>query len=217
MISKSGLEKMLSFFDMTIGDRKSELEYRNPYTFATAVLLSAQATDKSVNIATKDLFEAADNPKAMRALGPERVKKYIKSIGLFNNKAKNIIAMADMLIEKFGGELPKTRDGLMSLPGIGRKSANVIMNELYGAPTIGVDTHVMRLAHRLGMAPEDADTPEKVEAILEKTIPGKFKPFISNYLVLHGRYTCTARNPKCGECGIKSLCEFRKSIPPASE
>jgi endonuclease-3 len=210
MITKINLQKTLSFLDRTIGPRKSELGYKNPYTFAVAVLLSAQATDKSVNIATKELFEEADNPAAMLRLGLERVKKHIRTIGLFNTKAKNIIAMAETLVEKFGGVLPDTRDELQSLPGIGRKSANVIMNQLYGTPTIGVDTHVMRLVRRLDMVPESANTPEKVEAALEKTIPEKYKPMISNYLVLHGRYTCTARAPKCGTCGLNGICGYYK-------
>jgi endonuclease-3 len=194
--------------DAKIGPRKSELEHKNPFTFAVSVLLSAQATDKSVNAATGELFELADTPAKMLALGLERLKGYIKTIGLYNNKAKNIMAMSEILVDKFHGRLPKTRDGLQSLPGIGRKSANVIMNELYGAPYIGVDTHVMRLSHRLDLVPENADTPEKIEVALDKATPGKYKPFISNYLVLYGRYTCTARRPKCVDCGIRDLCRY---------
>ena len=202
--------KILGFLDAKIGPRKSDLGYKNPFTFALSVLLSAQATDKSVNIATKELFEVADTPAAMLALGLERLKCYIRTIGLYNNKAKNVIAMSEILVEKFHGRLPKTRDELQSLPGIGRKSANVIMNELCGAPYIGVDTHVMRLSHRLDLVPGKADTPEKIEAALDGITPEKYKPFISNYLVLYGRYTCTARVPKCLDYGIRNLCRYYK-------
>jgi endonuclease-3 len=210
VIKRPAFLKILEFLDAKIGPRKSELEHGNPYTFAVSVLLSAQATDKSVNVATRELFEIAGTPAAMLALGLERLKGYIRTIGLYNNKAKNIIAMSEILVEKFHGRLPKDRDTLQSLPGIGRKSANVIMNELYGAPYIGVDTHVMRLSHRLGLVPENADTPEKIEAALDRITPEKYKPFISNYLVLYGRYTCTARAPKCPECGIRDLCGYYK-------
>jgi endonuclease-3 len=144
----------------------------------------------------------------MLALGLDELKKHVRTIGLYNNKAKNVIAMSEILADKFGGALPKTRDELQSLPGIGRKSANVIMNELYGAPYIGVDTHVMRLSHRLGLVPDEADTPEKIEAALESATPEKYKPFISNYLVLYGRYTCTARAPKCSGCPVRDLCKY---------
>ena len=210
MIKKPAFLKILEFFEREIGPRKSELDYENPYAFAVAVLLSAQATDKSVNIATRELFELVDTPAKMLELGLDRLKDHIKSIGLYNNKAKNVIAMAQILVDEFGGNLPKDRDGLQSLPGIGRKSANVIMNELYGAPYIGVDTHVMRLSHRLGLVPVGADTPEKIEAALDEATPARYKPFISNYLVLYGRYTCTARAPKCAGCGIRALCGYYK-------
>ncbi len=209
MISKAKLLEMLKIFDEKIGRKKSELNYKNPYTFAVAVLLSAQATDKSVNIATKELFEIADNPKAMLTLGLDEVKKYIRTIGLFNSKAKHIIELSETLLEKFNGKLPKTRDELMMLSGIGRKSANVILNELYGTPTIGVDTHVLRLVKRLGLMGEEFDTPEKVEMELERIIPEKYKPFISNYLVLFGRYVCKAKNPDCDSCYLKKFCKVK--------
>ena len=190
MLKKSEILEMLEIFDEKIGQRKSELNYKNPYTFAVAVLLSAQATDKSVNIATAELFEIADNPKTMLSLGLDEIKKYIRTIGLFNSKAKHIMEMSQTLVEKFDGILPKTRDELMQLSGIGRKSANVILNELYGLPTIGVDTHVLRLVKRLGLMGDEFNTPEEVESELERIIPEKYKPFISNYLVLFGRYIC---------------------------
>ena len=212
VIKKPVFLKILEFFEAEIGPQKSELIYKNPYTFAISVLLSAQATDKSVNIATRELFEIVDTPQGMIVLGLDRLKNYIKTIGLYNNKAKNIIALSEMLVEKFRGRLPKTRDEIQSLPGLGRKSANVIMNELYGAPYIGVDTHVMRLSHRLGLVPDNAATPEKIEALLEKITPEKYKPYISNYLVLYGRYTCTAKKPKCGGCEIRDLCGYYKTI-----
>lgn len=209
MITKSKYEKLLEIFNEKIGRKKSELHYKNPYQFAVAVLLSAQATDKSVNIATRNLFEIVDNPKAMLDLGEAELKKYIRTIGLFNSKAKHIIEMSQTLIEKFNGILPKTRDELMTLSGIGRKSANVILNELYGTPTIGVDTHVMRLVKRLDLVPPSATTPEKIEASLDKTTPQKYKPYISNFLVLYGRYECKAINPKCETCYIKEFCKVR--------
>ncbi len=210
MISKSKLKEMLELFDEKIGRKKSELNYKNPYTFAVAVLLSAQATDKSVNIATRELFEIADNPKSMLELGVEEIKRYIKTIGLFNAKAKHIVELSETLLEKFGGKLPKTRDELMTLSGIGRKSANVILNELYGLPTIGVDTHVLRLVKRLGLMGDEFDTPEKVEMELERIIPSEYKPFISNYLVLFGRYICKAKNPDCDACYLKKFCKVKK-------
>lgn len=213
MITKKEYSKLLSIFNEKIGAKKSELNYYNPYQIAVAVLLSAQTTDKQVNIATKDLFEIVDNPKAMLELGEAELKKYIKSIGFFNMKAKHIIEMSETLVEKFNGTLPKTREELMSLSGIGRKSANVILNELYGTPTIGVDTHVMRLTHRLDLVPEDATQPEQIEEALDKITPEEYKPLISNFLVLYGRYECKAQNPKCETCYIKQFCknkEYRK-------
>ena len=210
MLKKSEILEMLKIFDEKIGQRKSELNYKNPYTFAVAVLLSAQATDKSVNIATAELFEIADNPKTMLSLGFDEIKKYIRTIGLFNSKAKHIMEMSQTLVEKFDGILPKTRDELMQLSGIGRKSANVILNELYGLPTIGVDTHVLRLVKRLGLMGDEFNTPEEVESELERIIPEKYKPFISNYLVLFGRYICKAKNPDCVNCYLKKFCKIKK-------
>ena len=210
MLKKSEILEMLEIFDEKIGQRKSELNYKNPYTFAVAVLLSAQATDKSVNIATAELFEIADNPKTMLSLGLDEIKKYIRTIGLFNSKAKHIMEMSQTLVEKFNGILPKTRDELMQLSGIGRKSANVILNELYGLPTIGVDTHVLRLVIRLGLMGDEFNTPEEVESELERIIPEKYKPFISNYLVLFGRYICKAKNPDCANCYLKKFCKIKK-------
>lgn len=210
MISKAKLLEMLKIFDEKIGRKKSELNYKNSYTFAVAVLLSAQTTDKSVNIATSELFKVADNPKAMLRLGENKLKQYIRRLGFFNAKTKHIMEMSRTLLEKFDGKLPKTRNELIMLSGIGRKSANVILNELYGTPTIGVDTHVLRLVKRLGLADEKFDTPEKVEMELERLIPEKYKPFISNYLVLFGRYVCKAKNPDCDNCYLKKFCKVKK-------
>ncbi len=210
MISKSKLLEMLEIFDKKIGAKKSEIHYKNPYTLAVGVLLSAQTTDKSVNIATKELFEIVDNPRDMLKLGEEELKKYIRRLGFFNAKARHVMEMSKTLIEKFGGKLPKTRDELITLSGIGRKSANVILNELYGTPTIGVDTHVLRMVKRLGLMDEKFDTPEKVEMELERIIPDKYKPYISNYLVLFGRYVCKAKNPDCANCYLKKFCKAKK-------
>lgn len=210
MITNKNLKELLSLFEKNIGAKKSELNYKNPYQFAVAVLLSAQSTDKIVNKATKDLFEIIDNPQSMLDLGEKGLKDYIKIIGLYNSKAKHIMEMSQTLIDKFNGILPKTRDELQQLAGIGRKSANVILNELYGTPTIGVDTHVLRLVHRLDLVPNDAKTPEKVEYYLDKIVPDYYKPYISNYLVLYGRYECKAQNPHCENCYIKKFCKVKK-------
>ena len=208
MISRKNLEQVLLLFEKNIGNKKSELNYKNPYTFAVAVLLSAQATDKSVNIATKSLFKIVSTPQDMINLGETKLKEYIKTIGLFNNKAKHIIAMSKTCVEKFDGKLPTTRDDLMMLAGIGRKSANVILNELYNSPTIGVDTHVLRLTKRLDFVDKNITSPEKTEEILESIIPEKYKPFISNYLVLHGRYVCKAIKPLCEKCYLQKFCKY---------
>lgn len=212
MISKNNLLELLKLFEQNIGDKKSELNYKNPYTFAVAVLLSAQATDKSVNIATNKLFEIADTPTSMIALGESKLKGYIKTIGLFNTKAKHIIEMSKILVHDFNSVLPNTVNNLMKLPGIGRKSANVILNELYGTPTIGVDTHVLRLVHRLDLVPSSSIIPLQVENDLNNIIPSKYKPFISNYLVLFGRYICRAKNPLCDNCYIKKFCKFKNNF-----
>ncbi len=202
---------MLELFEQHIGDRGTDLVYKNPYTFAVAVLLSAQTTDKSVNIATRELFELADNPAEMLRLGQEELKNHIKRLGFFNVKVKHIMEMSKLLLEKFDGILPKTRDELMELSGIGRKSANVILNELYNTSTIGVDTHVMRLVKRLGIVDDGISTPEAIEAELDRITPDKYKPFISNYLVLFGRYECKAKNPNCAACYVQKFCKVIKN------
>lgn len=185
---------------------KCELNFTSPYTLMVAIILSAQATDKGVNKATPALFAVADNPKDMLNLGEKNLKEYIKTIGLYNNKAKNIIAMSEKLLLNFDGELPKNRKLLESLPGVGRKSANVFLNVLYNEPTLAVDTHVFRVSNRTGLA--TGKTPLEVEEKLEKVVPEKYKYGASHWLVLHGRYICTAKKPKCSECPVADLCAW---------
>ena len=174
-------------------------------------MLSAQATDKGVNKATPALFAAADTPEKMLALGEDRVRDYIKTIGLFNGKAKNIIALSRILIEEHHGRVPRDREALVRLPGVGRKTANVVLNMAFGEPTIAVDTHIFRVANRTGMAP--GNTPDKVEAALEKVIPDEFKLHAHHWLILHGRYICVARKPKCPDCLVRDLCAFQDKTP----
>ena len=190
---------------------KGELEHLNPYTLLVAVVLSAQATDAGVNKATKDLFPVADTPAKMLALGEAGLKRYIKTIGLFNTKAKNVIALSRLLIEKHGGEVPRDRDALEALPGVGRKTANVVLNIAFGEPTLAVDTHVFRVANRTGLAP--GKTPREVEDKLMKAVPKKYMRHAHHWLILHGRYICVARNPKCPLCVINDLCKFKDKTP----
>lgn len=194
-----------------------ELEWASPYTLLVAVALSAQATDVSVNLATRKLFKIADTPAKMLALGEDGVRDHIKTIGLFNTKAKNVILMASQLMEQYGGEVPQDRDALEQLAGVGRKTANVVLNTAFGLPTIAVDTHVFRVANRTGLAP--GKTPLDVELKLEKITPAEFKRHAHHWLILHGRYLCKARAPECWRCPIIDLCRFRekKLIPPKSK
>ncbi len=186
----------------------TELKYRSPFELLVAVILSAQATDVSVNKATEKLFAVANTPEAILALGEEGLKKYIRTIGLFNNKAKNIIATCRILVEKFGGQVPDNRKDLESLPGVGRKTANVVLNTAFGQPTMAVDTHIFRVANRTGLAP--GKTPLAVEKKLLKVIPKEFLKDAHHWLILHGRYVCTARRPKCDRCLIEDLCEYKE-------
>ena len=185
-----------------------ELYYTNPFTLLVAVVLSAQATDKGVNKATPALFKAADTAEKMAALGEDKIRDYIKTIGLFNSKAKNVYALSQILAAQYSGEVPQNRDDLIKLPGVGRKTANVVLNIAFGQPTIAVDTHIFRVSNRTGLAP--AKTPEKVEEKLEKVIPEQYKRHSHHWLILHGRYVCTARKPKCGECIVRDLCAFKE-------
>ena len=190
----------------------TELLYSNPFELLVAVILSAQATDKGVNKATEKLFKVADTPEKMLALGEEGLKKYIKTIGLFNTKAKNIIATSRILVEQYDSQVPEDRKALESLPGVGRKTANVVLNTAFGHPTMAVDTHIFRVANRTGIAP--GKTPLEVEKKLLKFVPKEFLHDAHHWLILHGRYVCTARKPKCGECIICDLCEYRKKPEP---
>jgi endonuclease-3 len=185
---------------------KGELEHLNPYTLLVAVVLSAQATDAGVNKATRTLFAVADTPEKMLELGEERVRDYIKTIGLYRNKARNVIALSEKLIAEFGGEVPRTRTEIESLPGAGRKTANVVLNMAFGEHTMAVDTHVFRVGNRTGLAP--GKTPLEVELGLEKAIPSEFMLHAHHWLILHGRYTCLARGPRCEVCLINDLCRW---------
>ena len=190
---------------------RTELNYASAFELLVAVILSAQATDKSVNKATAELFRRANTPAAMLALGPKGLSKYIKSIGLYNAKAKNIIAMSRLLVERHGGEVPRTREALEELPGVGRKTANVILNTAFGEATIAVDTHIFRVANRTGIAP--GKTVRQVEEKLMKFVPLEFRLDAHHWLILHGRYTCKARRPACPICSIADLCEYRHKTP----
>jgi endonuclease-3 len=185
---------------------KGELEHLNPFTLLVAVVLSAQATDAGVNKATRALFAAADTPQKMLALGEEKVRDYIKTIGLYRNKARNVIALSEKLIAEFDGVVPRTRAELESLPGAGRKTANVVLNMAFGEHTMAVDTHVFRVGNRTGLAP--GNTPLEVELELERVIPSEFMLHAHHWLILHGRYTCLARKPRCEVCLISDLCRW---------
>jgi len=198
------------FFRLLAKDRpipKTELEYINPYTLLVAVVLSAQATDVSVNKATEALFEIADTPEKMVALGEARLKGFIKTIGLFNTKAKNVIALSRILTDQHGGTVPREREALEALPGVGRKTANVVLNVAFGEPTIAVDTHIFRVGNRTGLA--KGKTPRAVEDKLVKIVPKRYLQHTHHWLILHGRHVCTARKPKCYACVVRALCAFK--------
>ena len=195
-------------FEEQESDPRTELDYESAFTLVVAVALSAQATDVSVNKATAKLFKVADTPQQMLALGEEGLKPFISSIGLYNSKAKNVIAMSRILVEQYGGEVPLEREKLQALPGVGRKTASVVLNELRIEPAIAVDTHVFRVSHRLGLA--TGKTPDQVEAQLMAITPDPLKTRAHHWLILHGRYVCMARRPKCEECVVADLCPSRK-------
>ncbi|MGA2287664.1 endonuclease III [Bradyrhizobium sp.] len=200
------IQEAFSRFRKANPEPKGELEHLNPYTLLVAVVLSAQATDAGVNKATRVLFEVADTPQKMLALGEERLRDHIKTIGLYRTKAKNVIALSERLIADFGSEVPRTRAELESLPGAGRKTANVVLNMAFGEPTLAVDTHVFRVGNRTGLAP--GATPLDVELGLERVIPAEFMRHAHHWLILHGRYTCVARKPRCEVCLINDLCRW---------
>ena len=191
---------------------KSELEYSNPFELLVAVVLSAQATDKSVNLATRKLYPIANTPEAIVRLGVEGLTPYIKTIGLYRNKAKHVVALSQKLLDEFDGIVPDDRQSLESLPGVGRKTANVVLNVAFGHPTIAVDTHIFRVSNRTGLAP--GKTPEEVEKKLLKFVPTEFKKDSHYWLLLHGRYCCKATKPECAACPILDLCEFKKKNLP---
>lgn len=212
-------EQVFEFFRRLAEDNPSpttELEYENPYTLLVAVVLSAQATDASVNIATRDLFNKVKTPKQMVALGEDRLRQHIKTIGLFNTKAKNVIALSEALIRDFHCEVPRTREELQSLPGVGRKTANVVLNTAFGEETFAVDTHVFRVANRTGLAP--GKNPDEVEAKLDRIVPQPFRRDAHHWLILHGRYVCKARTPECWRCVVADLCAYKPKTPaPAAK
>ncbi|MDR5854069.1 endonuclease III [Caballeronia sp. LZ062] len=194
---------------------KTELEYTTPFELLIAVMLSAQATDVSVNKAMRKMFPVANTPEKVLALGEEGVTDYIRTIGLYRTKAKNVIATCRMLVEQYGGTVPDNREALEGLPGVGRKTANVVLNVAFGQPTIAVDTHIFRVANRTGIA-QGKDV-RAVEAALEKNVPKEFLQDAHHWLILHGRYVCKARVPECWHCAIEPLCEYRPKTPPPAE
>jgi len=192
---------------------RTELEYTNPYTLLVAVALSAQATDKSVNKATASLFPKVDTPEKMLALGEAKLADAIKTIGLYRGKAKNVIALSRILVEQHGGEVPRDREALQALPGVGRKTANVVLNVAFGEPTIAVDTHIFRVSNRTGLAP--GKDVVAVEEKLEKVVPDAYRLHAHHWLILHGRYTCVARKPLCPTCVVRDLCRFKEKTKEA--
>ena len=206
-MKKAHIAEMFDRLAAALPEPKGELEYVNPYTLLVAVVLSAQATDVGVNKATGPLFKVADTPQKMVALGEGRIKDFIKTIGLFNTKAKNVMALSRILIERHGGDVPADREVLQTLPGVGRKTANVVMNIAFGQPTIAVDTHIFRVGNRTGLAP--GKTPLEVEQKLEKVVPAGRKLHAHHWLILHGRYVCKARTPDCPSCVIADLCGYK--------
>ncbi len=206
-MQKSKVEEFFRRLSSTNPEPQTELEYQNPYTLLVAVVLSAQATDVGVNRATGPLFAIVDTPEKMVDLGEARLKAFIKTIGLFNTKARNVIALSRILVEQHGGAVPADRDVLETLPGVGRKTANVVMNVAFGAPTIAVDTHIFRVSNRTGLAP--GKTPLAVEEKLEKAVPARWRLHAHHWLILHGRYVCQARKPRCPDCTVRDLCAFK--------
>ena len=203
--SKAELEEIFRRFSIQRPEPKGELEHVNPFTLVVAVALSAQATDAGVNKATRALFKVADTPQKMLDLGEEKVRNYIKTIGLYRNKAKNVIALSQRLVDVYGGEVPKTREELVTLPGVGRKTANVVMSMAFGIPTIAVDTHIFRIANRIRLAP--GKTPDEIEDKLMRIIPKQYLFHAHHWLILHGRYCCKARKPECERCVIADICK----------
>jgi endonuclease-3 len=213
-LTREAIDEIFRRFARRDPDPKTELQYRDPFTLLVAVVLSAQATDSSVNRATPDLFRIADTPEKLAALGVTELEARIKTIGLYRSKAKNLIALAKKLLAEHGGQVPETREVLMALPGVGRKTANVVLNTAFGQHTIGIDTHAFRVANRTGLAP--GKTPLEVELKLERVVPERYKQNCHHWLILHGRYVCKARKPECWRCAIADLCLYKpKTHAPA--
>ena len=212
LLPPSDVEEIFRRFQAIEPEPKGELESANVFTFLVAVVLSAQATDAGVNRATRALFAVADTPQKMLDLGEAALVEHIRTIGLFNTKARNVIALSRILVEQFDGEVPREREVLETLPGVGRKTANVVLNNAFGAPTIAVDTHVFRVSNRVGLAP--GRTPAEVEDRLEAVVPGGYKRHAHHWLILHGRYVCKARRPECWRCPVRDLCRYEPKTPP---
>lgn len=209
-VKRAAIDEFFSRLSQANPEPKTELEYSNPYTLLVAVVLSAQATDVGVNKATRALFEKADNPAAMLALGEAVVRDHVKTIGLYKTKAANVIKLSEILVQKHGGQVPKRREDLEELPGVGRKTANVVLNTAFGEPTIAVDTHIFRVSNRTGLAP--AKDVEGVEQSLLKRVPKRWRLNAHHWLILHGRYVCKARKPDCPACIVRDLCGFEAKV-----
>ncbi|PZQ18916.1 MAG: endonuclease III [Ancylobacter novellus] len=212
LLPAASVEEMFRRFEARDPEPKGELEHTDPYTLLVAVVLSAQATDAGVNKATRRLFAEAATPEAMVALGEDKVREHIRTIGLFRTKAKNVVALSERLIAEHDGAVPPSRAALELLPGVGRKTANVVMNTAFGEPTIAVDTHLFRVGNRTRLAP--GKTPLAVELGLEKRVPDRYRRHAHHWLILHGRYVCKARKPECWRCLIEDLCPFEPKTPP---
>lgn len=209
-LTKQTINDMFANFEASNPHPEGELDYVNEFTLLVAVVLSAQATDIGVNKATKSLFEVAPTPEQMYALGEDKIRDYVKTIGLYRNKAKNVYALCRDLIDKHGSQVPQTREELEALPGVGRKTANVVLNIAFGHPTIAVDTHLFRISNRTGLAP--GKTPLAVELLLERIIPKEFLQHAHHWLILHGRYICKARKPECYHCVVVDQCKFKDKV-----
>lgn len=210
-MTKKAIEEFFRRLAAANPEPETELSYVNPYTLLVAVVLSAQATDVGVNKATASLFRNVDSPEKMLALGEEGLTDHIRTIGLYRTKARNVITLSRILVEQYGGQVPAGREALEALPGVGRKTANVVLNVAFGQPTIAVDTHIFRVANRTGLAP--GKTPLEVEEKLEKVVPAQFKQHAHHWLILHGRYVCKARKPECPACAVRDLCAFKEKTP----
>jgi endonuclease-3 len=212
-LSRAEIETLYSRLEAKDPEPRGELEFINPYTLLVAVVLSAQSTDVGVNKATRPLFAKVDTPQKMLAFGAKRLIEAIRSLGFFNMKSKNVLRLSEILVEEHGGEVPRDREALQRLPGVGRKTANVVLNTAFGEPVIAVDTHVFRVANRTGLAP-GAD-PDEVATLLERVTPERFKAHAHHWLVLHGRYVCVARKPRCPVCVIADICRYKDKTEPA--